>query len=61
LSENEILNYIISGEEKKDKLLLVFQLTWDDRKEEKFTLNVDEATGVAQSNQGIVLLYDLQN
>jgi hypothetical protein len=27
LSENEILDYIISGEEKKDKLLMDFQLT----------------------------------
>ena len=33
LRENEILNYIISREEMKDKLLMVFQLTWDDRKE----------------------------
>jgi hypothetical protein len=33
LSENEILNYIISREEKKDKQLMAFQLTWDDRKE----------------------------
>jgi hypothetical protein len=31
LSEDEILNYIISREEKKDKLLMDFQLTWDDR------------------------------
>jgi hypothetical protein len=33
LSENEILNYIINGEDKKDKLPTVFQLTWNDRKE----------------------------
>ena len=33
LSENEILNYIISREEKKDKLLMVFLFTWNDRKE----------------------------
>jgi hypothetical protein len=33
LSDGEILIYIISREEKKDKLLMVFQLTWDDREE----------------------------
>ena len=33
LSDDEILNYIISREEKKDKLLMVFELTRDDREE----------------------------
>jgi hypothetical protein len=68
LSENEILNYIISREEKKDKLLMVFQLTWDDRREYNllwilttYTLNVDETTGVTQSNQSIVSMHDIQD
>jgi hypothetical protein len=68
LSENEILNYIISREEKEVKLLVVFQLTWDDRKEYNllwilttYTLNGDETTGVTQSNQSIVSLHDIQN
>ena len=38
--ENESLNDIISREEKKDKLLMVFQLTWDDGREKKIILNI---------------------
>ena len=68
MSENEILNYVNSREGKKDKLLMVLQLTWADMKEKillrtltTFALTVDETTSVAQSNQSIVSLYNIQN